>query len=146
MMTKSRNSGALQYKSFGLVLQALVILAQKGNTCSSCEIAELLSSEATLLRRTMAKLTREHILVTREGRDGGYLLNRAPEELTLAEIYRALEVGESRNKAVNETMCVNPVGERMKAACGELLDEMDRSVLSVLEQYTLADMVRKTGC
>lgn len=45
------------------------------------------------MRRTMAKLTREHILVTREGRDGGYLLNRAPEELTLAEIYLALEVG-----------------------------------------------------
>lgn len=145
-MTKSRNSGALQYKSFGLVLQALVILAQKGNTCSSCEIAGLLSSEATLLRRTMAKLTREHILVTREGRDGGYLLNRAPEELTLAEIYRALEVGESRNNAVNETMCVNPVGERMKAACADILEEMDQSVLGVLEQYTLADMVRKAGC
>ncbi|MEK4062735.1 MULTISPECIES: RrF2 family transcriptional regulator [unclassified Paenibacillus] len=144
-MTKTRNSGALQYKSFGLVLQALVILAKKGDTCSSCEIAELLSSEATLLRRTMAKLTREHILVTREGRDGGYLLNRAPEELTLAEIYLALEVGESRNKAVKDTMCINAFGEQMKAACGDVLEEMDRSVLNVLEQYTLADMVRKAG-
>lgn len=145
-MTKTRNSGALQYKSFGLVLQALVILANKGNTCSSCEIAELLASEATLLRRTMAKLTREQILVTREGRDGGYALNRAPEDLTLAEVYRALEVGEARSKAVSETMCGNDFGVQMKEACGDLLEEMDRSVLGVLERYTLADMVRKAGC
>lgn len=116
-MPKTRNSDALQYKSFGLVLQALVILAKKGDTCSSCEIAELLSSEATLLRKTMAKLTRGQILVTKEGRDGGYALNRAPEELTLADIYRALEVGESRSKAVNDTLCVNVLGGQVKEVC-----------------------------
>jgi Rrf2 family protein len=143
-MAKTRNSGALGYKSFGLVLQALVILAKKGSTCSSCEIAEALSSEATQLRRIMANLTRERILVTREGRDGGYLLNRAPEEVTLAEIYRALEVGESRNNAVSDTMCVNAFGTQMRAACGDILEEMDRSVIEVLERYTLADMVRRT--
>ena len=143
-MAKTRSRGAPQYKSFGLVLQALVILAKKGSTCSSCEIAELLSSEATLLRRIMANLTRERILVTREGRDGGYLLARAPEDLTLAEIYQAMEVGESRNNAVNDTMCLNAFGAQMKAACGDILEEMDRSVLDVLERYTLADMVRRT--
>lgn len=143
-MAKTRNSGAPQYKSFGLVLQALVIIARKGSTCSSCEIAELLSSEATLLRRIMANLTRERILVTREGRDGGYLLGRAPEDLTLAEIYQAMEAGESRNHADSGAGCVNKLGAQMKAVCGELLEEMDRSILGVLERYTLADMVRKT--
>lgn len=143
-MPKTRNSGALQYKSFGLVLQALVIMARKGNTCSSCEIAGHLSSEPTLLRRVLGNLTRENILVTREGRDGGYLLNRAPEDLTLAEVYLALEVGESRCNAVNNTMCNDPFGERMKAACTDVLEDMDRSVLGVLEKYTLADIVRRT--
>ncbi|MCL6601721.1 MAG: Rrf2 family transcriptional regulator [Paenibacillus sp.] len=144
-MIKSRNTGYLQYKSFGLVLQALVIMAKKGDTCSSCEIAELLSMEATQLRRILAKLTREHILVTREGRDGGYVLNKKPEDLTLAQIYRALEVGESCNKAVNDTICGNDFGVQMKMACGDILEEMDRSVLGVLEQYTVADLVRKAG-
>ncbi|AIQ27729.1 MULTISPECIES: RrF2 family transcriptional regulator [Paenibacillus] len=143
-MAKTRNSGAPQYKSFGLVLQALVILAKKGSTCSSCEIAGLLSSEATLLRRLMANLTRERILVTREGRDGGYLLNRAPEELTLAEIYQAMEAGEGRDNGHSDTICVNALGTQMKVAYGELLDELDQSALRVLERYTLADMVRKT--
>lgn len=143
-MAKTRNSGAPQYKSFGLVLQALVILAKKGSTCSSCEIAELLSSEATLLRRIMANLTRERILVTREGRDGGYLLNRAPEDLTLAEIYQAMEAGEGRNHAHADTVCANALGTQMKAVCSELLEELDQSALRVLERYTLADMVRKT--
>jgi Rrf2 family protein len=144
-MAKTRSSGALQYKSFGLVLQALVLLARKGNTCSSCELAELLSSEATLLRKTMAKLTREQILTTKEGRDGGYALNRIPEELTLAEIYQALEAGETRCQAVNDPMCGNALGEQMKEACSDIIEEMDRSMMAVLEKYTLADMVRKTG-
>ncbi|MDF9842432.1 MULTISPECIES: Rrf2 family transcriptional regulator [unclassified Paenibacillus] len=145
-MTKTRSSGASQYKSFGLVLQAMVVLARKGDTCSSCEMAELLSSEATLLRKTMAKLTRAQILVTKEGRDGGYALNCDPEKLTLADIYQALEAGEACSKAVNETMCGNALGEQMMDACGELFAEMDRSIVVVLEKYTLAEMVRKAGC
>ncbi|WP_019913328.1 RrF2 family transcriptional regulator [Paenibacillus sp. HW567] len=145
-MAKTRNSGALQYKSFALVLQALVIMAQKGNTCSSCEIAVHLSSEPTVLRKALAKLTRGHILVTREGRDGGYMLNRSPEELTLADIYRAMEVGESRSNAVTDTMCTNPFGAQMKDACGDILEEMEQSVLGVLEKHTLAELVRRAGC
>ncbi|UQZ36975.1 transcriptional regulator [Paenibacillus sp. PK3_47] len=145
-MTKTRNSGAFPHKSFGLVLQALVVLARKGDTCSSCEMAELLSSEATLLRKTMAKLTRAQILVTKEGREGGYGLNRDPEELTLAEIYQALETAESCSKAVNEPMCGNALGEQMQEAYSGILAEMDRSMMAVLKKHTLADVVRKIDC
>lgn len=145
-MAKIRSDGAFQHRAFGLVLQALVLLGQKDETCSSCELAGRLASDATLLRRIMANLTREGILVTREGRDGGYLLNRKPEELTLAEVYLALEVGESCSRAVSGTMPAGDFGERMKAACGEVLEEMDRSVLGILENYTLADLMRRAGC
>ncbi|MGN7763083.1 RrF2 family transcriptional regulator [Paenibacillus sp. 22594] len=146
-MTRTRNSGALQYKSFGLVLQALVIMARKeGNTCSSCEIAGHLSSEPTVLRKALAKLTKEHILVTREGRDGGYMLNRSPEELTLAEIYSAMEACGVRSNTVNETMCENAFGLQMKGACGDILEEMEQSAVAVLQKYTLADLVRRTEC
>ncbi|WNS45204.1 Rrf2 family transcriptional regulator [Paenibacillus sp. MMS20-IR301] len=145
-MIKTRTGGVFQHKSFGLVLQALVVLARKGDTCSSCEMAELLSSEATLLRRTMAKLTRAQILVTKEGRDGGYGLNRNAEELTLAEIYQALETGESCTKTVNETMHGNVLGEQMLEAYSDIAEEMDRSMMAVLEKYTLADLLRKLGC
>ncbi|MBW4084399.1 Rrf2 family transcriptional regulator [Paenibacillus sp. S150] len=146
-MTKTRNSGALQYKSFGLVLQALVIIARKeGITCSSCEIAGYLSSEPTVLRKALAKLTKEGILATREGRDGGFMLNRSPEELTLAEIYHAMEVGGLRSNGVKETMCENVFGQQMKNACGDILEEMDQSAVGVLRKYTLAELVRRTEC
>ncbi|NJJ41753.1 RrF2 family transcriptional regulator [Paenibacillus apii] len=141
-MTK-RNIGSLQYKSFGLALQALVLLAKDGGTCPSCEIAKMMSSEPTLLRRILAKLAKASILVTREGRDGGYALNKAPDQLTLAEVYRALEVGEARHEAVSGTMCVNDFGTQMKKACCGILEEVDRSVTEVLKNYTVADVVRK---
>ncbi|MFD1772732.1 RrF2 family transcriptional regulator [Paenibacillus rhizophilus] len=143
-MTK-RNIGSLQYKSFGLALQALVVLAKDGGTCPSCEIAKMMSYEPTLLRRILAKLAKESILVTREGRDGGYALNKAPDQLTLAEVYRALEVGEARHEAVSGTMCVSDFGTQMKTACCGILEEVDRSVTEVLKNYTVADVVRKAG-
>ncbi|WP_379154358.1 RrF2 family transcriptional regulator [Paenibacillus sp. sgz5001063] len=146
-MTKTRNSGALQYKSFGLVLQALVIMARKeGSSCSSCEIAGHLSSEPTVLRKALAKLTKEQILVTREGRDGGYMLNRSPEELTLAEVYNAMEAGCLRSNMVNEAMCENTFGVRMKNVCGDIMEEMDQSAVAILQKYTLAELVRRTEC
>lgn len=123
-----------------------MVLARKGDTCSSCEMAELLSSEATLLRKTMAKLTRAQILVTKEGRDGGYALNCDPDKLTLADVYQALEADEACSKAVNETMCGNALGEQMMDACSDIFNEMDRSMMTVLEKYTLAEMVRRSGC
>lgn len=146
-MTRSRNSGAPPYKSFVLVLQALIIMARKeGNTCSSCEIAGHLSSEPTVLRKALAKLTKEQILVTREGRDGGYMLNRSPEELTLAEIYLAMEVDGLQSNALIETMYGNTFGAQMKSACGGILEEMNQSALGILQKYTLADLVRRAGC
>lgn len=140
-----RNIGSLQYKSFGLALQALVVLAKEGGTCPSCEIAKLMSSEPTLLRRILAKLAKEAILVTREGRDGGYRLGKAPEQLTLAEVYRALEVGEARHQAVSGTTCTNEFGLQMKNALSDILDEVDSGIIGILNHYTVADVVSKAG-
>ncbi|MBY9077482.1 Rrf2 family transcriptional regulator [Paenibacillus sp. HN-1] len=140
-----RNIGSLQYKSFGLALQALVVLTKEGGTCPSCEIAKLMSSEPTLLRRILAKLAKESILVTREGRDGGYMLNKAADQLTLAEVYRALEVGEARHEAVSGTACTNEFGRQMKTAFADILDEVDSGVLGVLKKYTVADIAARAG-
>lgn len=145
-MRKERNTGSLQYKSFGLALQALVVLARTGGICPSCDIAKSLHSEATLLRRILAKLVRGQILETREGRDGGYLLKKSPESLTLAEVYVALEVGEAKSRAVIDTTCSNAFGLRMKEEFAGIMNEVDRSILATLEGYTVADLAKEIDC
>lgn len=144
MMVKERITGSPQYKSFGLAVQALVVLANnQGNTCPSCYIAQSLHSEATLLRRILANLVRENILGTREGREGGYLLKKDPKLLTLAEVYIALEVGTAKYKAMIDTTCENELGIRFRADFTEILNEVDRNILETFKRYTIADLAHK---
>ncbi|MBJ6361319.1 RrF2 family transcriptional regulator [Paenibacillus sp. GCM10012307] len=133
-------SAALNHKWFGLSLQALVVLSKNCCTCPSSTIAEKLHSEPTVLRRILATLARENILETREGRDGGYRLKKPADQITLAEIYRSLRVGEPLSNGMIDTTGIHSFGQEMKAAFADIAEEIDNQVLNVLERHTLADL------
>lgn len=139
-MKSEKCSSALNHKWFGLSLQALVVLAQNCSTCSSATIAEKLHSEPTILRRILAKLAKENILETREGREGGYRLKKPADQITLAEIYRSLQVGEPLCSGMVDTTGLHPFGLQMKAAFSEIADDIDKQVVQVLKRHTLADL------
>lgn len=133
------------YKAFSLALQALVLLAKHSNRCPSGDMAQKLQSEATLLRRIMASLAQHHIVETREGRDGGYRLTRPSEHIRLSEVYKALQLKESINTCMIDATGDNHFGQQMKYVISDLTDEMESSVMNTLSQYTIADLVKKSG-
>ncbi|ACT03584.1 Rrf2 family transcriptional regulator [Paenibacillus sp. JDR-2] len=137
---KERCSSAPNHKWFGLSLQALVVLSRKPNACTSAELAGHMKSEATMLRRVLAKLAREQLLETREGRDGGYRLKRAPETITLADVYLALRVGEPLCSGMLDTTGIHDFGQEMRVAFMEITDEVERRTLEVLRQVTIAQL------
>ncbi|MCM3340891.1 MULTISPECIES: RrF2 family transcriptional regulator [unclassified Paenibacillus] len=139
-MKKEKYTCHLHSKSFGLALQALTVISQYPNRCPSGEIAEHVQSEATLIRRILAKLAQENILETREGRDGGYRLKRAPELITCADILTALQKDESFHTSLLESTGDHPFGLCMKATFSDMMAELDQSVLAVLQKYTIADL------
>lgn len=142
-MKSEKSTGTFNHKMFGLSLQALVVLSKNAGTCPSCEIAKLLQSEATQLRRSLAKLVRGNILETREGRDGGYRLKRSPETITLAEVYTALQVDEPLCNGMMDTTGSHPFGIKTNTVFAGIKAEIDHSVLEVLKRYTLADLVER---
>ncbi|WP_270165168.1 RrF2 family transcriptional regulator [Paenibacillus sp. SYP-B4298] len=144
-MKSEKCSSALNHKWFGLSLQALVVLAQNCSTCSSATIAEKLHSEPTILRRILAKLAKENILETREGREGGYRLKKPADQITLAEIYNSLQVGEPLCSGMVDTTGLHPFGLQMKAAFSEIADDIDKQVVQVLERHTLADLADRVS-
>lgn len=145
---KCNVAGAFHPKWFGLALQALTILAKENiSTCPSGALAGYLQSEPTVLRRMLAVLAKEGLVETREGRDGGYRLVRAPETITLAEVYRILQVGAPVNYAIRESTGTHPFGQGMRTFFNELTHEMDKAVLERLAGYTIADCAaRVEGC
>lgn len=129
------------YKSFGLALQALVIMTQQAHRCPSGEIAEHLCSEASVIRRIMARLTQAGILEVREGRDGGYRLKRDPQRITCAEVFQVLQVGEA-NSLLDSTG-THPWGLCMQDVFSDLSSEIEQSVNAVLEKYTIDQLAQR---
>ncbi len=73
----------------GIVL--LTILARKGVTLSAKELAESSRSSPSLVSKILKILAREGLLQSTRGQTGGYRLARTAEEITVAEMIRALE-------------------------------------------------------
>lgn len=132
------------YKTFSLALQALVILAKENTTCPSNCIAELIQSEATLLRRILSVLVGASILETREGRDGGYRLSRPADAITLGEVYHALQIPQSRYQIMLDATGEHLFGAKMKSIITELTEEMDQSIYNTLQKYTILDLLERT--
>jgi Rrf2 family protein len=131
-------------KWFGLAVQALIFLSKDNiHTCPSVVIADYLQSESTLIRRVLAVLAREGFLETREGRDGGYRLKKAPESITLADVYDAFQVGSPLCIGIMETTGTHPFGLEMKATFSNITAEMEQSMRQVLSRYTLADLAKR---
>lgn len=133
------------YKTFSLALQALVVLEKQcGGKCSSGDIAAHLHSDATLLRRILKALTIEHIIVSREGRDGGYRLVQRADAITLADVYSALQIHSNIADSMLDAARENCFGEQMKNAFSDILSDIEESTLNVLRSYTIADIVERT--
>jgi len=57
----------------------------------SAELAGSVNADPTFVRRVVSKLAKAGLVTTARGRGGACTLSRAPEEITLLEIYRASE-------------------------------------------------------
>ncbi|MCC6866220.1 MAG: Rrf2 family transcriptional regulator [Ignavibacteria bacterium] len=76
---------------YGLI--AVKHMALPGEECTSSAkvIAEKYKIPYELLSKILQKLKKEGILNSVQGTRGGYILTKKPEELTLAEIFNAIE-------------------------------------------------------
>nr|WP_154894440.1 Rrf2 family transcriptional regulator [Paenibacillus xylanexedens] len=142
-MKKAKHTCPSNSKAFGLALQALVFMSDSPNRYPSTNIADHLCSEATLIRRILAKLAQENILEVREGRDGGYRMKATPESVTLADIYQALQTDVSLCEGMLESTGEHAFGLQMHDMFSDISAEINNSVLNVLQKYTIADMANK---
>lgn len=130
---------------FVVALQILLLIERSGGgkVCSSGELAEQLHSHAVFLRRVFSYLVRAGIAEAREGRDGGYLLARPAEQITLAEVYCALQIPGSRPLIPFELPRGLTLESNLCAAFGDIGLEVEEAILQTLERYTLADLVQR---
>jgi len=132
-------------KWFGFAIQALVLLSTTEGVTPSKAIARHIRSGVSFMRRIMAPLVKVNLVEAREGRDGGYLLAKSPEEITLKEVYLALQMTEPLSTALIESTSDCTSGRVMNNVFSEFALEAENNLLGFLCNYTLADFVKRAN-
>ncbi len=129
-------------------LKALGVLAERGPEQATL-IAEISEREAIprkFLEAILRELRQHGLLLAQRGRGGGYRLRKAPQEITLAEVIRALDGPLAPVPCLSRTAYQRCAECKSERACGVrlVLSDLHDATANVLERTTLADLVRRT--
>lgn len=124
-------------------IHALTLLARSGEDVLSSEaIAESVNSNPVFIRRVLGKLREASVVRSVDGRGGGWRLARVPEEITLRDIYEAVEETPlfSMHARPPSSACI--VARNIQRALQTEFDAAEKAMEERLTQTTIADMLR----
>jgi Rrf2 family protein len=114
---------------------------KRGKEISSGTLAESVNADPTFVRKSLSKLSKAGLVVTRRGKGGASVLARAPRQITLLDIYRAsaAPLAFAIHSYPVEKKC--PVSCHLKECMSGLLSQAQNSFERSLAKMTLADLV-----
>jgi Rrf2 family protein len=107
------------------------------------QVAESVNTNPVVIRRMLCELAESKLVVSQSGSTGGSKLARGPEDITLLDIYQAVE---SRGVFALHRHPPNrhcPVGVNIGTVLNDVLDEVDTAVERVLANITIKDVVSR---
>jgi Rrf2 family protein len=124
-------------------IQILCVIAHKGPDGTNSEIvAKSLRTNPVVVRRLLKCMQQQGLVEIRPGKDGGVQLGRAPSQITLDQIYKAVETetGVFALRPRGNPNC--PVDSRMKDLLTPIFGATDTAVEKTLKQTTLGSLVQ----
>ncbi|GMA49721.1 hypothetical protein GCM10025857_10780 [Alicyclobacillus contaminans] len=125
---------------FRTAIHALAGLAINQCVQSSSSLAGHVNTHAAFLRRVLLPFVHAGIVEAREGRDGGYILKKSPEDLTLADIF--MVVHHETSSPCDAPDC-GARGAKLDKILDEVTDSAERQMIAALGQHTLADVLQR---
>ncbi|MEV0050554.1 Rrf2 family transcriptional regulator [Saccharopolyspora shandongensis] len=127
-----------------VAIHALTMLARwDDRSLTSAEIAESLASNPVLVRRILGSLRDADLVVSTEGRGGGWSLARAAREITLYDAYIAVEAGPVLSRHPHPPSAECEVGRNMQALLEAEFRGAERAMEERLGRTAIADLARK---
>src|SRR2546423_11673358 len=127
---------------FAVAVHVLALLARAGDEpVKSDSVAASVNTNPVVIRRILCALGRARLITSQSGAAGGSRLARPAERITLRDVYRAVEGGDTfmMHRQPPSRRCV--VGANIGAVLGGVLRETNAAVERALAQTTLADIV-----
>jgi Rrf2 family protein len=112
-----------------------------GEEISSATLADSVNADPSFVRKSLSKLSKAGLVVTKRGKNGASVLARSPRQVTLLDIYRASAAPQAFaiHSYPVEKRC--PVSCHLKECVSGLLSKAQISFERSLAKITLADLV-----
>jgi Rrf2 family protein len=111
---------------------------------TSDQVAASVNTNPVIIRRSLGDLHRAALVDVRRGAGAGWSLAREPREITLLEVYDAVEREPlfAMHRTKPNLEC--PVGRGIRPALGRVYNEIDQSLRRELTRTSIADVLRST--
>ncbi len=125
---------------------AWMALAQRQGRASltSDQVAASVNTNAVIIRRSLGDLRRAGLVDVRHGAGAGWRLARPPEQITVLDVYEAVEQTPLFGLHHTEPNLACPVGKGIRPALGHLYGGVEQAVRRELAATSLADVLRQT--
>ncbi len=124
-------------------VHTLLLLAHSGGeSLTSSEISSSTNTNPVVVRRLLCALGKAGLVTTQKGPHGGARLAHLPTEITLRDVYRAVETTEplNRPRAIPNPKC--PVGARMAEVLNRIFASAHHALEDELARTSLAAFVQ----
>src|SRR6202521_3209747 len=122
---------------YGLIAVKHLAMHRQQHACSANEIAEEYGISATLMAKVLPKLAHRFLVIAKHGSSGGYLLAKAPSQMSALDVISAID------GPVLITSCVTSHGNcdaTDRCSVREPLRRVNESILHVLSTVTISHM------
>ena len=119
-------------------MRAVLYLAEKGSICSSREVADEMSIPRDYLIQLAQLLRNAGIVHARPGKNGGYSLAKDASEISMLDIFNALQNDRLRAER-KEAEDASDLLQDVTAACSAVEREMEEYMSSI----TLQNMIER---
>src|SRR6202163_2117427 len=115
----------------------------RGEEISSATLADSVNADPTFVRKSLSKLSKAGLVVTKRGKSGSSVLGRPPKRITLLDIYRASAAPPAFaiHSYPVEKRC--PVSCNLKECMSGILSQAQESFEKSLAKITLADLISR---
>jgi Rrf2 family protein len=118
-----------------------VLGSHPGTETRSAQLAKSVNANPSFVRRVLSKLSKAALVRATTGKGGACSLTRKPSEISLLEIYKAVEAPKAFALHSYPVQKACAISCNMKSSMEQVLNRTQTSVETTLKRITLAEVI-----